>query len=282
MSKVVTALAAVFFGFFCAVSLAVAGNEKDPVVAKYKSKLEYAKKQYMVAVDKIKQAMVKDYQRLRDSAMARKDLVLANKYQLKIDVLTGKVGAVDGAAESESVEDGSGMDLDAGIPVDPDASPSSAWKSLDNGEIVDENGITRLSQKKRGSPGRVYISKNLGNSYTVSGSFKSSEGGHFSFIICDPEKHVFVMCSPIRSGTMLLAQFKEGDKRREKLALSKFDWGDMGEWRDFTLAKRGGRLTLTIGKAKVSIKLKGYKMPFFGLAVYSKAVVELKGVNVSK
>ena len=59
----------------------------DPVQKKYKSKIEYAKKQYLSSMGKIKKLMIKDYEKLLNKAMKQKDLVLANKYQKKIEAL---------------------------------------------------------------------------------------------------------------------------------------------------------------------------------------------------
>jgi len=281
MSAMEAMMAVLLFGGYV---IHAADADKDPVVAKYKAKLEYAKKQYLAAVDKIKQAMAKDYKRLRDAAMARKDLDLANKYQAKINALTAKDAQGNGeAAAPDADKDKSQVDLDVGIPADPDALPAGEWKSLDNCDIADENGITRFSQDKKGNPGKAYIPKDLGNSYTISGSFRAPKGEHFSIGVFNLEKQEFVLCNPTKTGDMLLAQLKKGDgKKREKLAFVKFDWGDMGEWRDFTLVKRRDRLTLTVGKAKATIKLKDYRRPFFGFVVYSRSVLEIKNLKVSK
>jgi len=278
MVKHIAAAGVVASALFCHI-LHGADTEKDPVVAKYQAKLEYAKKQYLAAVEKIKQAMVKDYKKLRDAAMAKKDLALANKYQAKIDALSAKASEADASDDKPAATPD--VDLDVGIPTNPDASPEGGWKSLDNGAFAVEDGITRLSQKKKGNPGIVCLAKNLGSSYTVSGSFRVPVGGHFSFTVCD-QKDAFVQLIPAKERTMLLVLSKGGEKRKKKLAFVDFKWGDLSDWQEFTISKRGSRLTLTVGKTKASVKLNNYKKPYFGVIANSKSIIELRNLKVSK
>jgi len=284
ISIIVAALAVLLFGGYV---IHAADADKDPVVAKYKTKLEYAKKQYLAAVDKIKQAMAKDYKRLRDAAMARKDLDLANKYQAKINALTAKDVQESGdAAPPDADKDKSEVDLDVGIPGDPTRPEASKenWKILEKCSLSDEGGNLEFSAERK-KAGNAYFDRDLGKNYRISGKFKIPEGSSGSFMLYNAatENRILVFLLGEGDGVAVQARIfgKKRKLHRRNIKNDSFDWGKKGQWSEFALTKRGRKLSFSVGKAKISVDLEDNDdMPYFGVSF--KNSFELRDIDISK
>ena len=76
---------------FLTLSLQAGTDALDPVQKKYAASLSYAKKQYQVAVKKIKLNMIADYKRYMDTAIRQKNLEQALDYKNKIKKLEAEI-----------------------------------------------------------------------------------------------------------------------------------------------------------------------------------------------
>lgn len=118
MTKKITLL------FFLTISIVLVAGDKqklDPVQKRYKSKLEYAKKQYHKTLKGIRSQMLKDYQKLQNKAMTKGDLKAANEYQTKIKTLKEGGSLVPVQSTALTTE---GLDL--GVPTAPGDSKLSS------------------------------------------------------------------------------------------------------------------------------------------------------------